>query len=94
MRDVDNVGNLFEVNVVIGFYECDALDADGENVDQALVQVTPCDRLVVNLDIRMIGSLPILHLDDNGAVGRVYGTVFRIGLLWDLRVETFWFFLN
>ena len=40
------------------------------------------------------GVFPSFYLDDDGAVWRRDGMVFRIWLLWDLRVETFWFVLN
>src|SRR5882757_10944334 len=92
--DVDYFGDLFEVDIVVGFYEGDSFHADGENVDQALAQVAQGDDFVVDLDVGMAGSFAVAYLDDDGCLRGRDGVVGGVGLLWNLGVETFGFLLN
>ena len=70
VSSVDHVGNFLEFDVVVGFHEYNSFNTDAEDVDEALVQVRPCNSVFVNLDFGLVGNSSVFHLDHDRLIGR------------------------
>src|ERR1019366_8831860 len=70
VRDIDDLGNTAERNVVIPFHEHHLFGAGREDVTELALESIPVGFSLVDLERRPFRVTPLEHLDHDGAFGR------------------------